>query len=36
MSDLGRRALRKAIRRLVPFLAVLYMFNIEDGSKSTD
>ena len=33
MSDIGRRATRKAIWRLVPFLAVLYAFNIIDRAN---
>ena len=33
MSDLGERTMRKAIWRLVPFLAVLYMFNIIDRAN---
>jgi len=33
MNDLGRRTMRKAIWRLVPFLAVLYMFNIVDRAN---
>jgi len=33
MNDLGRRTMRKAIWRLVPFLAVLYAFNIIDRAN---
>lgn len=33
MSDLGERTMRKAIWRLVPFLALLYMFNIIDRAN---
>jgi len=33
MNDVGRRTTRKAIWRLVPFLAVLYMFNIIDRAN---
>jgi MFS family permease len=33
MSDLGRRTMRKAIWRLVPFLAVLYALNIIDRNN---
>ena len=33
MSDLGRRTMRKAIWRLVPFLAVLYTLNIIDRAN---
>jgi MFS family permease len=33
MSDLGRRTMRKAIWRLVPFLALLYTLNIIDRAN---
>ena len=33
MSDLGQRTMRKAIWRLVPFLALLYTFNIIDRAN---
>jgi ACS family tartrate transporter-like MFS transporter len=33
MNDLGRRTTRKAILRLVPFLALLYTFNIIDRAN---
>ena len=33
MNDIGRRTMRKAILRLVPFLALLYTFNIIDRAN---
>ena len=33
MNDLGRRTMRKVIWRLVPYLALLYTFNIIDRAN---